>query len=415
MKSYLGGLTDQIDSGDLAPAEGDIEQALESLFAFDSTTTGGEAVRLSTEPPTKQSTYDEISSDKDLVGKIAGNDATGQYVDWTVGMAGWGDGTMSPEALVRHWFAQLDDLAVDRANNATPQGPDGAPIGAVFVTATGQDLAQLLQKFLLGAVAFSQGADDYLDDDTEGKGLLSDNTMAEEGKPYSALEHAWDEGFGYFGAARDYADYTDDEIAAKGGRPEYASGHHDFNRDGLIDLTSEYNFGHSQNAGKRDRGSNVVTDFSGDAITAFTAGRLIIADAGGALDEDAMEALRAERNKALEAWEKAIAATVVHYVNDTLKDMGSFDTDDYSFLDHAKHWSELKGFALSLQFNRRSPILDDYKALHEKIGDAPVLPDAGETAIDDYKVALIEARTLLGDAYGFEAENLGDADGEGGW
>ena len=71
-----------------------------------------------------------------------------------------------------------------------------------------------------GAVGFSQGADDYLDDDTEGKGLLADHTAADEGKPYTALEHAWDEGFGYFGGARNYLLYTDEEIAGEGGRDD---------------------------------------------------------------------------------------------------------------------------------------------------------------------------------------------------
>ena len=28
--------------------------------------------------------------------------------------------------------------------------------------------------------------------------------MADDGDPYTAMEHHWDESFGYFGAARDY-------------------------------------------------------------------------------------------------------------------------------------------------------------------------------------------------------------------
>ena len=65
-----------------------------------------------------------------------------------------------------------------------------------------------------------------------------------------------------------------------------------------------------------------------------------------------MNELKAHRDAALSAWEKAIAATVVHYINDVIGDM---EAEDYSFYDHAKHWSEMKGFALSFQFNRRSP------------------------------------------------------------
>ena len=35
-------------------------------------------------------------------------------------------------------------------------------------------------------------------------GLCADNSRAVPGRPYSALEHAWDQAFGYFGATRRY-------------------------------------------------------------------------------------------------------------------------------------------------------------------------------------------------------------------
>lgn len=408
LKAHIGTLTADIDDLTIEPAAGDIEAELTAGYLeFNSDDSPGAAILTQTDPEALQSTYDEISTGKDLLAKLAGNDATGQHMDWTAGMAGWGDGTLSPEVLVRDWFAKLDALAVDRAAGTVPTDPDGQAIAEVFVTAEGQDLQQLIQKFLLGAIAFSQGADDYLDDDTEGKGLLSDHTAAEEGKPYTALEHAWDEGFGYFGAARDYGDYSDAQVSD--GEVIDSDG------DGRTDLTAEYNFGHSQNASKRDKGSaeGFETDFSAQAFEAFRTGRAIIADADGALTDDQLDALKAQRDLALDAWEKAIAATVVHYINDVLIDMGTIGTDDYDFMAHAKHWSELKGFALSLQFNRRSPILDDFEALHAALGDAPALP--GDDGLEDYADDLRQARTLLGDAYGFAAENLGDDDGAGGW
>ena len=106
--------------------------------------------------------------------------------------------------------------------------------------------------------------DDYLDDDTEGKGLLADNTVAVEGKPYTELEHQWDEGFGYWGGAVNYLDYTDDELASEDGRAEYVNGYNDHDGDGAIDLGSEINFGASVNAAKRDRGAadGALTDMS---------------------------------------------------------------------------------------------------------------------------------------------------------
>jgi hypothetical protein len=109
-------------------------------------------------------------------------------------------------------------------------------------------------------------------------------------------------------------------------------------------------------------------------------------------------------------WEKCIAATVVHYINDTLSDMEKFGTAEYSFEDHAKHWSELKGFSLGLQFNPKSPMNEGTRFVdfHALIADAPVLPDdaGGQTAIDAYKTDLTAARDVIQQAYGFSQANV---------
>ena len=97
---------------------------------------------------------------------------------------------------------------MDWGNGTYPQTSAGEPVASVFVTSDGRDLQQLISTFLRVAIAYSQSADDYLDDDTEGKGLLSDHSAPEDGKPYTALEHAWDEGFGYTGMTRRYADLS---------------------------------------------------------------------------------------------------------------------------------------------------------------------------------------------------------------
>ncbi|MFM9597134.1 hypothetical protein ACKI1O_48190, partial [Streptomyces scabiei] len=93
--------------------------------------------------------------------------------------------------------------------------------------------------------------------------------------------HQFDEGFGYFGAARNYLEYSDDEIAGKDGRDEFKAGYNDYSSDGQIDLASEYNWGNSTNAAKRDRGAEVRTDFTAAAMNAFIAGRKLINEAVG--------------------------------------------------------------------------------------------------------------------------------------
>jgi len=359
---------------------------------------------LTTTDPAAQATLADVSSSsKDLVGKIAGNDATGQHKDWNTGeFAGWGaTGSTTPEGLVRTLFDMLADNAQTQLDGAIRQDPFGNDITNISLTDDGRDLRQLIQKFLLMSVAFSQGADDYLDNDVEGKGLLSDHT--DTANAYTTLEHQFDEGFGYFGAAKNYLDYSDEELAAKGGRADWQL-FHDTDESGDIDFNSEYNFGQSTNAAKRDLGAAVATDFSTDAMNAFLQGReLLSITAGTALTEAQKTELYGYRDAALDAWEKAIAATVVHYINDVNSDLSNIGTADYSYSDLAKHWSEMKGFALGLQFNRLSSLSNgDFEQLHTLMGDMPVL--TGDVAA--YQSDLTAARLILQTAYSFDADNV---------
>lgn len=331
-----------------------------------------------------QAGYGDLSDDKNLYGKMAGIDnalSMGEFVGWTV-TADSEDA--KPDALVRSWF---DAIAT--------QAADDGHTGNVFVSDTGLDYQQLIQKFLLGAVSFSQTANDYLKAD---KGLLKQNTTGDKDgtKPYTSLEHQWDEGFGYFGAARDYNNYTDAQLKDQQDN--------DTNGDGDIDLESEYTFAMAQYANKRDS-SIEGADYSKTLMDAFLAGRQIISDNVG---EDPVEGegyhadLVELADVIISAWEEIFAANVIHYINATLEDMGAIDTEGYDFNTHAKHWSEMKGFALALQFNPIAEIeLSELKSLHTLLGEAPVL-EGGD--IDGYTDDLEEARTLLKDVYDFEGD-----------
>jgi len=361
---------------------------------------------------TCEATYEDLGS-SNLLAKTAGEDTVTDHRDWTTEFVGWTDTSVlggapvgSPVALVDAFFLTFENqvracaLAVDDC----PKTPAGEAL-PLHVTPDGLDLVELVQKHLLGAIHFSQGTDDYLDDDVADKGLLGDNTMPnEDGAASTTLEHAWDEAFGYFGAASDYDDYTDDEIRGAGGRPEYAGGYHDTNGDACIDLFAEYNWSASVNAAKRDAGSTTMTALTDRAFEAFVAGRTLITEAGGELDAEQNVTLRTHRDAAAAAWEEALGATVIHYINELRADLGTCGGADYSFVDHAKHWSELKGFALSFQYNPRSPwnAGSDFAALHMAIGDSPVLCDGDTTAHD---AALLGARDSLRDAYGFDASD----------
>lgn len=413
LNAAINGMTAKLDADTYNPAAGDVVTDLNFYYDFDvaNVTTGN--LLTTTTPPTLQGTYAEVSANgASLKDKIAGNDPDPQHKTWhvagtMVGIASVGTATgltFTPDSLVQEWFAELDGLAVAWANGAIGTDPvQNLPLEKVQVTEQGRDLRQLIQKFLWGAVTFSQAADDYLDE-----GLTVPN-MQDETSAFSELEHHWDEGFGYFGAARDFGMRTAQEIND--------SAANDTNGDQAIDLLSEYSFGHSAYAAKRDVGSVVPTDFSGEAFDALITGRAIIHDAAGReLKDREWDDLLAQRDIAILAWEKSIAASVVHYLNEVIVDTTALEGGvGYDFHDHAAHWSEMKGFALSLQFSpdALSPLSDpDFATLHQKMGDAPVL-DTNDTAA--YKAGLLEARDLLQAAYGFDPANMGDTNGENGW
>ena len=160
------------------------------------------------------------------------------------------------------------------------------------------------------------------------------------------------------------------------------------------------------------------TDFTTDAFMAFYEGRSLIHNAEGELTQEQLIELGTYRDVAVAAWEGALAATAVHYINDTIQDTLKIDNDpsNYDFAKHAKHWSEMKGFALSMQFNRNSPMnAADFKTMHDLMGLGPALEDDSATDRTAYIDDLLEARALLQSAYSFDADNMGDDDGQDGW
>ena len=410
---FISNLGQSVDRGAIT-THAEALASLNYFFRFDGDANGDDEIGIEWEILPLQRTWNDLASGKDLLGKLAGNDSTTDHQMWNAGQfIGWEDTSIngnaaieSPTVFVEALFAKLGENAFARAEGEQPLGPNGESL-PVYVTADGLDLRQLIQKFLLMAVAFSQGTDDYLDDDVEEKGLLLSNARDGEAA-YSKLEHAWDEAFGYFGAARDYDLYSDDEIASKGGREAW-QGRHDTNGDCRIDLRSETNWGASVNAAKRDRGATQAIDLSAQAFEAFVAGRNLLHQAKDTLTAEEQTQLANYRDTIVAAWEAAIAATVIHYINEVLGDMQNIGTEDYSFEDHAKHWSELKGFALGLQFNPRSPTHESegertvFATLHQKIGDRPVW---ASDELSTYREALSDARALLGQAYEFHQSNV---------
>jgi hypothetical protein len=392
LKTYLAKLGKDIDSGTL-PKAGDVVAALNFYYKYDGSVGKDLLHGVVTDPASKQKTYGELHPGANLQSKMPGvDDPQKNYRDWSKGVSGWQEGgVQTPDGLAQLLFARVEALALARAAGNPGKDPTGKDINKVFVSADGIDYAELIQKYLTGAISVSQALDDYLDE-----GLAADNAGAVTGKTYSDLEHAWDEGFGYFGASRDFGLRTDAEVSAVA--------FFDTNNDSAIDLQAEFTFGHAANASKRDGGSKGATDYSADAWTALLEGRALIARAGGALSSAQQQALAAHRDVLATAWEKTVAATTLHYINELASDVPKFGKAEYDFYAHAKHWSELKGFALSLQFFPTGKLTaGQLDQLHQWIGDKPVLPTADAAAVAAHAKALDDARTLLATVYGIDS------------
>jgi hypothetical protein len=367
----------------------------------------------------------DISSGKDICSKIAGEDKT----DHILGGEFFGASATTPLGQINEWVDAVSVESADTTDTIVVAGGT-ANIGTPTVSQEGLNYRQLLQKFILGALTFSQGTADYMSIDYGSDGNL---TLA-EGKSYTEGAHDFDEAFGYFGASRDYNDRTDAEIKS----PSYGD---TVVIDSLIDVRSEFNFGNSTNCAKRDIGSADnpnPTNFTKEVFDAFLVGRQILQNAAesatesspGSLSVEAEAALAAQIVIAAQTWEKCIAATVVHYINDIEDDMDGFAGDEFADLDNflnlAKHWGEMKGFALGLQFSPYSPFrdgsvdginVDSLKNVLALMGAAPVLADGKQNGVvfnnassasaakADYRTDLLKARDILRDAYRFDSTN----------
>ena len=265
---------------------------------------------------------------------------------------------------VRAWFAQIETLS-------------GAAMG--YTTADSIDLKQMIEKTLMGAVFFSQAANNYLQ-------LVSndDNSTVTEGEG-TTMEHHWDEAFGYFGAARDYNNYTDAEIKSPGQK--------DANGDATINSQSEKCFYYGQTAAKRDIdtqgfSASSKTDFTKALFDAWLAGRAAISNKNYENRDKAKADI-------LLNWEKIIAATVIHYLNDVKSDIAT----GASASTLNTHWAEMKGYFNSLQYYSGNRMAFQFIHVNARLGNKP-------SDVVNNLSNLDNAASTIKQTYGFTQEQV---------
>ena len=162
----------------------------------------------------------------------------------------------------------------------------------------GVEFAELIEKGLMGACFYYQATAVYLGEEK----MNADNETVEPGEG-TAMEHHWDESFGYFGVPRDF--------------PQ--------NQDGLA-FWGVY-------SSRRDD----ILGCNRKMMDAFRKGRAAISNKDLAARDEAIGEVRAN-------WELISGATAISYINTAIEDYG-----DIALRAHAL--SEAIAFTYALQFN----------------------------------------------------------------
>jgi hypothetical protein len=335
---------------------------------------------------------DELSKEKNLSGKA-----------YKGAVPGWPGNMTGQEVL---------SFMIDKASAAN-KGYD--PL-------TGYDYAQLISKFAMGAVFYNQAVDNYLDEKLEAD-TKPNNKAYGEGKPYTGKEHVWDEAFGYFGAQANALNLTAEQVYKVAKQKEEALVYADVNKDGKVSLYNEMTYAHAYYAAGFDKGGK--TDYLHTIVQAFVDGRQLIADANGeALTDEQRNKLKGYAKTIADNWEMVIAEAVFKYAGSTYKDLQKLNEAIESngdaakvFRKYAKHWGELKGFALALQTGKDN-LGETAVKLNRLVGFSPVLlGNTQVTGIDakgnyvqsssinmkEYMLHMLKVQKLMVDQFGVKA------------
>lgn len=343
--------------------------------------------------PVKQSLVAELSAGKNLSGKTY----SGAILGFPGNMTG----------------LEVLEFMLDQASN-TATG---------FDPLTGYDYIQLVSKFAMGAVFYSQAVDNYLDEKLE-SGNKPNSKPYKDGAAYTGKEHAWDEAFGYFGAPAHTLTLTAEDVYNIAKQKPAGLAKADYNGDGVVDLKTEMAYAHAYYAAGFDKGGK--TNYLHTIMQAYVDGRKLITAANGSdLNDGERQQLKAYADIIKTNWEKVIAEAVFKYAGSVYNDIAKLEeaianNEDASklFRTYSKHWGELKGFALSLETGGKNLGAVGVK-LNRLIGFSPVLlgnsqitgiangefTQSESISMGEYRVHMIKVQKLMIDAFGVEARN----------
>lgn len=285
-----------------------------------------------------------------------------------------------------------------------------------FDAENGYDYGQLISKFTMGAVQYSQAVDNYLDEKMTAD-VKPNNKPYGEGAAYTGKEHSWDEAFGYFGAPA-HALSLDAETAYNIAKKKDLAAA-DANGDGVVDLKTEMVFGPAYYAAGADKSGK--TTYLPTIVQAFIDGRKVITEANGeALTADELAAVQGYAAVIEDNWEKVLAEAIFKYAGSVYKDISAMKEEgagDKLYRNYVKHWGELAGFSMAIQSGRNN-LGATAVELNTLIGFGPVTADNSYvTGVDadgnfirdrrmtwsDYQLNMLKVQQLVLDTFGVEA------------
>jgi len=208
-------------------------------------------------------------------------------------------------------------------------------------------IPEVIEKHLMGGLYYWHALNDMFEEIP-----TADNNVVTEGKG-TAMQHEWDESFGYFGITQYFKDLT--TLAdRRGGK--------DVNGDGKLDPETERNFFHARYAVGRDNDYQVYTstirNFADSIYAAFIDGR----EAIGKKDYIRRDADAAKISR---LWDEVIAACAIKYAVDIKAKI-----TDIAGIRVA--WTELKGFVTMTQYNKDTKLSTSlYNQVNGLIGEKP--------------------------------------------
>lgn len=248
--------------------------------------------------------------------------------------------TASNLSVFDGWLAEFaNDVAPNLGGTASP-GVAG-DFDGYQLNAAGQELDQLFFKSLIGAFALDQIVNNYITPSQLDSGTRRDDNTAgvlEDGKPYTTMEHKWDEGFGYL-----YGQVAD--VTLNYGLPA--------NGEGTGNLLMKY---------FKKAEENYEPGIAETVYNAFIAGRHAITIADYTARDAAAATIKTELSKVIGYYAK-------HYLNDYMTKAGS---GNISGAHHSL--SEGYGFIFSLQFTNDggespSPYMDRGTIMYALTGE----------------------------------------------